>query len=155
MTQQRALLDGPAYLLTAALRRPGRDDLIAHVDLLRAAWRQTAHARPFQCFAVVILPDQVQAVWAMPPADDDPALRWGLIARGFAEGLARRTGIAPARLWRPLHVRPLSGADTRNQAVADVLLSPVRAGLVPRAEDWLLSSVHRDLRQGLHLSAAA
>ncbi len=50
--------------------------LIEHVDILREAFRIVKQAHPFKIDAIVILPDNLHAIWTLPENDADFSLRW-------------------------------------------------------------------------------
>jgi len=42
-------------------------------------WRRVQADRPFETFAVVLLPEHLHCVWRLPEGDDDYPTRWRLI----------------------------------------------------------------------------
>jgi putative transposase len=50
--------------------------LTEHIDELRNALRGTRQCHPFTIDAMVVLPDQLHAVWTLPEDDADFATRW-------------------------------------------------------------------------------
>ena len=57
----------------------GKALLVDHIDALRTAVEQTRERYPFVIDAVVVLPNDIHAVWTLPPGDADFSLRWRLI----------------------------------------------------------------------------
>jgi putative transposase len=81
--------------------------LTDHLDVLRAAFRETHQRHPFTIDAIVVLPDHLHAVWTLPEGDADFAVRWRLIKSAFSRRVARgerisssRTGRAERGIWQ-------------------------------------------------------
>ena len=163
----RPRVPGATVFFTVCLARAGTSLLTDHVDLLREAVAHTRRRRPFGIDAWVVLPDHMHAVWTLPADDADYSQRWGWIKARFSKHLrlrggapevpdfGRRGGVNPAlrkgetgiwqqRFW-DRHAR---GPAERAEMVRYCHMDPVRHGLVSRPEDWLCSSVHRDMRNG-------
>ena len=168
----RPRVPGATVFFTVCLARAGTSLLTDHVDLLREAVAHTRRRRPFGIDAWVLLPDHMHAVWTLPADDADYSQRWGSIKARFSKHLrlrgaapevpdfGRRGGVNPAlrkgetgiwqqRFW-DRHAR---GPAERAEMVRYCHMDPVRHGLVSRPEDWLCSSVHRDMRNGTWTAA--
>ncbi|QEW19386.1 Transposase [Marinibacterium anthonyi] len=152
MTAYRRLrIPGGTYYFTVRLARRGGTELTDHVDLLRAAYGITCRERPFRTRAIVVLPDHLHAIWTLPPGDADFSTRWRLIKTRFTRGLGWKAprgasqahkgdcGLWQRRFWEHA-IR--DGVDLRLH-MDKCRDDPVRHGLVARARDWPLSSVHR------------
>jgi putative transposase len=63
--------------------------LTDHIGSLRTAFRETRARHPFATDAIVVLPDHLHAIWTLPEADADFALRWRLIKSTFSRSLPR------------------------------------------------------------------
>ena len=50
---------------------------------LRRAFVEVRARRPFDLFAIVVLPDHVHTVWILPQGDADYSLRWSQIKEQF------------------------------------------------------------------------
>lgn len=140
---------------TVWLAERGATTLVDHVDVLRRAVSRTRAERPFDIDAWVVLPDHIHAVWTLPPGDSDYAVRWSVIKARFSRAVPagirrpshvarRERGVWQRRFWEH-HIR---SAAERQECIDHCLMNPVRHGLVETPEDWLLSSVHRDIRAG-------
>ncbi len=152
MTQyRRRYRPGASYFFTLCLARPGARVLVDHADALRAAYAATWLERPFTCDAFVVLPDHLHAVWTLPEGDDDFSTRWRLIKARFSRAVAAEAQRAEdGAIWqRRFWEHCLRDADDLDWHLRYCWSDPVRHGLVPRAEDWALSSLQRDLRQGI------
>jgi putative transposase len=85
---RRARIPGATYFFTVTLRDRRKEWLIAYVDQLRAAVRDTRRQRPFTLEAIVVLPDHLHALWTLPEGDADFSGRWRAIKAGFTRALA-------------------------------------------------------------------
>ncbi|ROU03508.1 transposase [Histidinibacterium lentulum] len=77
---------------------------------------------------------------------DLPVVRSGRYA-GLKPGLRtekREAAVWQRRFWEH-HIR---GPEDYEAHVRYCLMNPVKHGLVERPEDWLFSSIHRDIREG-------
>jgi putative transposase len=74
---------GATIFFTAALAQRGSPLLVAEVERLRQAVRDTRAERPFFTEAWVVLPDHLHCIWRLPEGDADYATRWRLIKARF------------------------------------------------------------------------
>lgn len=58
--------------------------LIERIVDLRAVFRAVRAQRPFHLDAMVVLPNHLHCVWALPSGDADDALRWRDIKSRFS-----------------------------------------------------------------------
>lgn len=164
---------GATYFFTVNLADRQSTALVDHIDTLRPAFAQTRTERPFECDAMVVLPDHLHAVWTLPEGDADYATRWGAIKSRFVMG-ARRAGFSPPMdlpvvgSGRFAGLKPGLRTDKREVGVwqrrfwehcirdeADYRThvaycwgNPVKHRYVKRAVEWPYSSIHRDVRLG-------
>jgi putative transposase len=149
----RPRVSGATVFFTVNLAERGSRLLVDEVARLRAAVRQTCAERPFHIDAWVVLPDHIHAVWTLPTGDSDFSTRWRLIKSRFSRGLPKgplrashelrqERGIWQRRFWEH-HVH---GPDEYNALIRYCWMNPVKHGLAQKPEDWMYSSVHRDLR---------
>lgn len=80
----RAYVSGGSYFFTVALLERCRCLLTKHIDSLRTAFSSVRWQRPFHIDAIVILPEHLHCLWALPPDDADYSTRWRLIKAAFA-----------------------------------------------------------------------
>ena len=129
---------------------------------LRAAWKETQCAHPFQVDAVCLLPDHLHCVWTLPEGDTDYSSRWkqlkgaftrSYLAGGGSDGFrnasrlrSREAAVWQRRFWEH---RIRDGEDYRRH-VEYIHYNPVKHGHVSKPIDWAWSSLHRFVRQGLH-----
>lgn len=159
---RRLRVPGSRYFFTVNLADRRSDVLVRHIGVLRRAWAATLAEHPFQCDAVVILPDHLHAVWTLPPGDADFSARWRKIKSRFthATGLTGPRSASKARkreagLWqRRFWEHAIRDGDDLAAHVDYCRNNPVKHGLVGQAEDWPFSSVHRDIRLGIWATRA-
>ena len=161
----RFVVPGGTYFFTARLQDRQSRLLLDRVDLLRAAVRLAQKQWPFSIEVAVVLPDHLHMIWTMPETDADFSKRWRLIKSTFSRHTDGPADVCPSkarpkasrgekgiwqrRFWEHL-IRDQSDFDAHR---AFALTAPVQAGLVARPQDWVHSSVHRDLRRGRAIPA--
>ncbi|WP_134724501.1 REP-associated tyrosine transposase [Paracoccus luteus] len=153
----RPRLLGVPIFFTVALADRGSWLLVAEVERLRQAVRQTRDERPFEIEAWVVLPDHLHCIWRLPEGDADYSVRWGAIKARFSRGVKAvgwnptlrspskaakgEAGVWQRRFWEH-HCR--DDADFAAH-LRYCWFNPVKHGLVRRVEDWPYSSVHREI----------
>ncbi|PZQ50415.1 MAG: transposase [Rhodovulum sulfidophilum] len=154
---RRARVPGAAYFFTVALADRHSRVLVEEIDRLRSAFAATLREHPVEVRAMVVLPDHLHAVWALPEGDADFPIRWWKLKARFSRALGgewRRTqsqiakrerGLWQRRYWEHM----IRGPEDMRRHVEYCWLNPVRHGLVTRVRDWPHSSFHRDARLGL------
>jgi putative transposase len=127
---------------------------------LGTAIRRTRLERPFQTFAMVLLPDHLHAVWKLPDGDEDYATRWRLIKTRFTRMLLAAEQKTPIRnpsrrrsgeqaVWqRRYWERILRDENDLKRHVDYIHYNPVKHGLVSRAIDWPFSTFRRFIDRG-------
>ena len=143
---------GATIFFTVALAQRGSHLLVAEVERLRQAVRDTRAERPFGIEAWVALPDHLHCIWRMPEGDADYATRWRLIKARFSRGVEAgpRRASHVARGERAVWQRRCWEHHIRDEADLAAHLrycwfNPVKHGLVERPEDWAFFSVHREI----------
>ncbi|QQA43749.1 REP-associated tyrosine transposase [Pelagovum pacificum] len=133
---------------TLSLSREGDRLLIEHLDLFRASYWDEVRRRPLVTDCIVVLPDHLHAIWSSAGSVKYTAGRWSRIKAGFTRRLKSRTGVRESP-WMPgvlqHRIRSLPDLEAHRRLI---WTNPVRHNLVPRPEDWLVTSLHRDLREG-------
>lgn len=158
---RRARVSGGSYFFTInLLERQGNDLLVREIDLLRKTVKRVRELHPFHIDAWVVLPEHMHAEWTLPLGDSDYSQRWHLIRSLFSRALPLtetrskvrvergECGIWQRRFWEH-QIR--DGIDFARH-VDYVHINPVKHGLVSSAADWLYSSFHRYIRQGIYSS---
>ena len=154
---RRIRVQGGMYFFTVNLLERRRCRLLEEgIDDLRAAFRDTQRARPFEMIAIVVLPEHLHCLWRLPEGDDDNADRWARIKSGFSRRIQkderrsdsriakRERGIWQRRFWEHVIV---DEEDLRNH-IDYIHINPVKHGYVRRAVDWPYSSLHRYVASG-------
>jgi putative transposase len=157
MRYRRSVSAGGTWFFTVNLADRREDYLTRHIDVLRQAVRQTRSRHPFEIIAMVVLPDHLHAIWALPPGDADYPLRWALIKSAFSRGLPKTECIRDSRLakrergiWQRRYWEHQIRDEADLQAHVDYLhFNPVKHGYIRCVADWPFSSFHRYVRQGL------
>ena len=158
MRYRRADVTGGTYFFTVNLAERKRMLLVDHIDVLRTVMQKLKSRHPFHIDAMVVLPDHLHAVWALPEGDADYPIRWTLIKAGFSRCLPKderrnrsriakgERGIWQRRYWEHL-IR-----DERDYArhVDYIHYNPVKHGLVKCVKDWPHSTFHRYLKNGVY-----
>ena len=155
---RRNFLNGGSYFFTVNLAERRSRLLTDQIGLLRAAFRYTRGRHPCSVDAIVVLPDHLHAIWTLPSADADYALRWRLIKTYFSRNLAtdeRRSKSRAAKGERGIWQRRYwehSLRDERDYArhIDYIHINPVKHKHVKRTVDWPYSSFHRFVRLGIY-----
>ena len=158
-TYRRSHATGATWFFTVAShhRLPilvRRDVLLA----LRHAITQTRERHPFEIVAWVVLPDHMHALWTLPEADGDYALRWALIKRQTAQAV--RDAIPPVTsksmqargeigLRRRYWEHQIHDENDLLRHIDYIHFNPVKHGLVASPNLWSHSTFHRYVREGL------
>ncbi|APX13584.1 REP-associated tyrosine transposase [Tateyamaria omphalii] len=83
---------------------------------LGIAYARTQAQHPFECDAIVVLPDHLHALWTLPPGDADFSTRWRKIKARFSRSVRgeyrrrqskvnkREVGLWQRRFWE--HCNP-------------------------------------------------
>ena len=123
--------------------------------LLRAAIEREQAKRPFDFFAIVLLPDHLHAIWTLPGEDSDYSTRWSKIKEEFTRNYLASGGedgtrsisrqrkrqrvVWQLRFWEH-HCRD---EDDVQRCMDYIHWNPVKHGLVKRVRDYPWSSFHR------------
>jgi len=147
----RAKEKGATYFFTVNLAdRHNNDLLIAHIDVLREAFRQTQKKHPFIMEACVILPEHLHCIWRLPEGDHDFSKRWRLIKTYFSKNIIsneyisnsrkqkKERGIWQRRFWEHL----IRDEEDYQNHVDYIHYNPVKHGYVQQMIDWQYSSFH-------------
>jgi putative transposase len=153
---RRARIEGGTFFFTIALADRSADLLVQHIDRLREAYKFAADHHPFETIAICILPDHLHAIWSLPTADSNFALRWSIIKGKFSRGLPnsdlrsqsqiekRDKGIWQRRYWE----HAIRNDDDLARHIDYVHYNPVKHGHVSQVQDWPYSSFHRYVKEG-------
>ncbi|MFZ2067099.1 MAG: transposase [Xanthobacteraceae bacterium] len=153
---RRNRLVGGKFLFTLTPADRLSTALVDHVDLLRAAFREARRERPFTIDAVVILPDHLHALLALPDGDADFPGRWRRIKGHFSSRLLqeganiKRHSNGELAFWQRRYWEHTIRDDGDFARHVDYIhFNPVKHGLVKRVCDWPHSSFHLYVRRGV------
>jgi len=115
---------------------------------------------PVRTIAIVLLPEHLHALWALPTGDDAYSFRWRWIKREFtrawltaggseqsrtaASVRERRRGVWQRRFWE----HTIRDEEDLENHFDYIHYNPVKHGLVARPGDWPWSSFHRWVERG-------
>ena len=147
------------FTLVAYRRRPLFREEIAR-QCLRNAIKTIQDQRPFELFAIVLLPDHLHCIWTLPPGDDKYPIRWKRIKEEFTinylkvggtdgpRSASRKAkgerGIWQRRYWE----HTLKDEDDLKRCVDYIHWNPRKHKYVDRVRDWPWSSFHRFVKLG-------
>ena len=105
------------------------------------------------------MPDHIHAIWTLPPGDADYSMRWRNIKRAFTATIPpeQRPYVFNSRRhkkeqaiwqWRFWEHRVRDERDFAHH-IDYIHYNPVKHGYVARPIDWIYSSIHRYIRQGI------
>lgn len=127
--------------------------------ILRQAFAEVMKAHPFIIDAIVILPDNLHALWTLPSGDDDFGLRWRQIKSAFSKSPENGERNSKSRVRK--QERDIWQRRFWEHAILDergferhldyVHYNPVKHGYTVRVMDWPHSSFHRYVRRGVLL----
>jgi putative transposase len=142
---RRLFVPGGTYFFTVNLADRRSNMLVAHIDRLRASWRDVLAAHPFETLAAVVLPDHLHMVIALPPEDSDFPVRLRLLKSGFtrrlpaaakADGRKGERGVWQRRYWE----HAIRDDDDLEAHINYVHYNPVKHGYVAEMDDWPYST---------------
>jgi putative transposase len=158
---RRYFVAGGTYFFTVVTHRRVRlfDDARAR-RLLGSAFRRCQLQMPMDILAIVLLPDHLHCLWALPPGDKDYSQRWQWIKSEFthqwlecggaelprqsSDLRERRRGVWQRRFWEHT-IRDESDLERH----ADYIhYNPVRHKLVKSPREWPWSSFRRYVQLG-------
>jgi putative transposase len=153
---RRNFVAGGTFFFTVTLADRTSQALTDHVDALRDAIRLTRHSQPFTIDAIVILPDHLHVIMALPDGDADYPNRWRLIKRRLTDAVlksstrvARHRNGEPALWQRRYWEHTIRDEGDFERHVDYIHFNPVKHNVVHRVRDWPYSSFHRFVQQGL------
>lgn len=144
---RRLYVPGGTYFFTVNLRNRLRPILIDRIAELRASWRELGRLHSFETIAVVVLPDHLHFIWALPAGDDDFPTRIRLLKSGFtrrlptslkSDGRKGERNIWQRRYWEHC----IRDEDDLSRCVDYIHLNPVKHGFVSDPDDWPYSTWH-------------
>lgn len=145
---RRHRVPGGTFFFTVTLRNRRSDLLVREIDALRDAWWNARMRVPHSVIACVVLPDHLHALIQMQKGDGDYSRLWQEIKKGFTRRV-RPAGVSgspwQSRFWEHA-IR--DEADLRAH-IDYIHINPLKHGHVERVRDWLHSSFHAYVRNGV------
>ncbi len=153
---RRNFIAGGSFFFTVNLADRKSSLLTDYIERLRAAFRYTRARHPFEIEAIVVLPEHLHTIWALPPDDNDFATRWRLIKTFFSRGLPKDEHISQSRrakgersIWqRRYWEHTLRDELDFARHVDYIHFNPVKHGHVKLVREWPYSSFHRFVELG-------
>jgi putative transposase len=150
---------GFTRFFTLRAARHGSDLFVRNIEPLRHAMRLTRAAHPFVIDEIVVLPDVIHMLWALPEGDGRVSLRMRMLKSLFSRQVTAPQHVEPQRLrpgekgvWqRRFCEHAISDDDDLAAHRHMILMAPVQAGLVDGPAQWPHSSIHRAIRRGSYL----
>ncbi|MCA9296653.1 MAG: transposase [Phycisphaerales bacterium] len=143
---RRAHVPGGTFFLTIVTRH--RRPVLTHSPNLHAlgnALRETQRDHPFECNAIVLLPDHWHVVMTLPSGDEDFS--------GRIHAIKRRTIFESGdrALWqRGFMEHTVRNERSFSRIVEYILFNPVRHGVARCPHIWPHSSFHKFVRDGIY-----
>jgi putative transposase len=153
---RRNFVPGGTYFFTVTLRDRSSRVLVERIDDLRAAYARVQRDRPFTTDAIVVLPEHLHCMWTLPEGDADYSGRWRAIKSRFTMA-CRKAGLPMLKdsssaydLWqRRFWEHTIRDERDFENHVSYIHFNPVKHGHALRPVDWLHSSFHRYVRDGV------
>ena len=155
---RRLRVAGGTYFFTVKLRDPESQLLIEEVSVLREAFRTVMSTHPFVIDAIVIMPNHLHTLWTLPAGDSDYSTRWRQIKAAFSRAMPKGERISASRqskgergIWqRRFWEHTIRDQRGFNHRFDYIHYNPVKHGYVRHPHEWLYSSFHRAMRQGIY-----
>lgn len=131
-------------------------------NILHNAWNHTQHKYPFQTIAICLLPDHLHCIWQLPENDANYSIRWREIKRLFTKqylieigpGQQRNTSRQKrkeAAIWqRRFWEHAIKDDEDLERHLDYIHYNPIKHGYVEKASDWMWSSFHKFVNQGIY-----
>ncbi|MBC7750918.1 MAG: transposase [Candidatus Saccharibacteria bacterium] len=149
---------GATYFITLNLLDRQSKLLTAHIEEFRIAYRRTQHSVPFELNALVVLPDHVHLMLTLSEGDDDCAKRISCLKGQFSCQIPKtefinesRTSKGERGIWQRRYWEHRIRDELDYQRHMDYIhYNSVKHGHVLKVSDWVYSTFHRYVRQGVY-----
>ncbi len=149
MLHRKKKIAGETHFFTVRCTQ-GSPSLTDNMETLHAALRSVMAGHPFYINALVVMPDHLHAVWTLPEKDHDYLSRWTLIQDFYSRHLSAGSSVNGCGLWQNrIKVQPVRNMQELETFVGYIHFDPVRHGHVAQPSDWLHSSIHRYISEGI------
>lgn len=153
---RRSFVSGGTYFFTATLQDRTSTCLIEHIDSLLRSIHVVKSKSQFNEIAIVILPDHLHTIWKLPEGDYDYPGRWKAIKSLFTRTLIKsgvpleKNARGEYRLWqRRYWEHTIVDEQDLKSHVDYIHYNPVKHGYVDKISDWMPSSFHRFVKEGV------
>ena len=153
---RRLYYPGGMYFFTINLQDRSKTLLIDHIDFLREAITESRNNLKYHIAAMVVLPEHLHLIMALPPGGLDFSNRIRLLKSGFSRRLPAHDpvsqshlskgerGIWQRRFWEHL----IRDEEDLENHINYIHFNPVKHGYVTKPTDWPYSSIHRFIEKG-------
>ena len=120
-----------------------------HIDTLRSSFKYVMKNHPFRMDAYVIMPDHIHCIWTLPDGDHDFSTKWRLIKSHFTRdynGGSLKRSPWQKKFWE----HTIRDEKDLKHHVDYIHYNPVKHGLVKLPTEWVLSSIHRYILEGVY-----
>ncbi len=152
MQYRRAYSRGGCYFFTLVTHQ--RNPILCDDDtitVLRNAFKNVIHKRPFSINAMVVLPDHLHCIWTLPKDDHDFSTRWRLVKTWFTKHSVAHRDAGGGKIWQNRYWEHLIRNEKDFQHHVDYIhYNPVKHGCVNRVSDWQYSSFLQFVKAGLY-----
>ena len=142
---RRNYVQGGTYFLTLTLQDRTQTYLTDYIGELRSSFSEAKKILPFEITAICILPDHLHLLMTLPENDSDFSRRIRAVKYNFSKKIPISQKIWQNRFWEHT-IR--DDRDLENH-IAYTYYNPVKHGYCAAVSDWMYSSFHRDVRNGL------
>ena len=152
MQYRRVYSQGGCYFFTLVTHQ--RNPILCDdnsITVLRNAFKNVIHKRPFSIDAIVVLPDHLHCIWTMPKDDPDFPTRWRLVKTWFTKHYDRPSDVDQRKIWQNRYWEHLLRDEKDFRHHLDYIhYNPVKHGYVTQPFDWKYSSFQRFVSAGVY-----
>ena len=153
---RRLYYPGGMYFFTVNLLDRRQTLLIDHIDKLREAIEESRANLTYHIPAMVVLPDHLHFIMALPQGDQNFSNRVRLFKSGFSRRLPSsesisdsRTGKGERGIWqRRFWEHLIRDEEDLENHINYIHFNPVKHGYATKPTDWPYSSIHRFIKHG-------
>ena len=140
--------------------RKNNRQLIGKIHTLHAAFRYVILRKRLRDDAIVIMPDNLHAIWTLPPEDEEFSTRWNMLKGHFSRSLEKSERISESRkkrgersIWqRRFWVHSITGQQDYNRHMNYIHWNPVKHGHIKQVIESPYSSLHQLVSEAIYPS---